>query len=260
MMFTRFFELAESKICSDIVRRHSILLIIISFVWVAACASRSSQDQSSETLVDAKYLLQADRDAFAELRKEIPDARKNENDEKAFLDQLMVDESRHPSEVQNQFTKAINKKRDLFNKDMNSVREKFNEQQKKARESFSAEQIRLRKDFSMQKSTSRERTDFFDGLEGKRKAFYSQQKDQRDQFEADFRDKRRNFDDYVGAKNSEFKQMYRDYERRNQERKRLQADTKKLREQVIKETEKVIDAEYEVIRKKQPIYLQIEER
>lgn len=256
MRLTRYFELAESKICFDLRHKSLMLGSIFSLVLVTACASR---ELKSETLVDAKYSLQADRDSFAELRKDIPPDVKKENDEKAFLDQLVADESRHPSEIQNQFTKVMNKKRDLFNKDMNKVREQFNEQQKKARDSFAEEQSHLRNDFARQKNTSAERKDFFDKLEAKRKDFYSQQKEQRDQFEADFRDKRKNFEDYVRAKNLEFNQLHRDYGRRYQERKKTQADSKRMLEQAAKDIEKKIDLEYDPIRKKQPVYLEAQE-
>lgn len=260
MGLTRYFELAESKIRFDLRRRSLIFLSVLPLVLATACASGESKENSTETLVDAKYSLQADREALEELRKDIPPETKKENDEKAFFDQLMADESRHPSEVQNQFTKMMNKKRDLFNKDMNKVREQFNGQQKKARESFTEEQSSLRKDFSRQKATPNERKEFFDKLEGKRKDFYSQQKEQRDEFEADFRDKRKNFEDYVRAKNAEFNQLYRDYGRRYQERKKLQLDAKKLNEKAAKEAEKSLDMEYEPIRKKQPIYLEPQDK
>lgn len=210
-------------------------------------ASTSAQEAEDRTLVDENYLLKADREAFEELRKNIPAEKRNENDEKAFLDQMMSDFNRTPAEIRSQFSRILNKKRTNFQKDMTKKRELYTREEKKTREAFSKHQAQLRKDFAKTKVSSEERKEFFDDLSAKQRDFYAAQKEKRDEFEADFRDQRKNFDDYVKAKTDEFNQLHRDYTKRYEENKKALADQKKQQADKLKAIEK----EYEEI-KKQP--------
>lgn len=216
----------------------------------------STSASSDSSLMDDKYSLKADLNAFEELRKNIPPEKRKENDEKAFMDQMMSDLTKSPAEVRGRYSSIVNKKRDLFNKDMIKARQKFSGEEKKEREKYTKEQSEVRKDFSKKKVTSDERREFFQELEAKRKEFYLEQKEKRDEFEEEIRGKRRNFDDYMRAKADEFNQLHRDYTKRYEENKKLQADLKRKNEEKKKQFIKDLDQEYDPVRKKDPTILE----
>lgn len=232
------------------------VLFLTLVVLLSAIESRAQNEgPESTSLVDENYSLKADREAFEELRKNIPANVKKENDEKAFMDGLVSDLSRSPSEVRNKFSSIVNKKRSLFNKDMTKAREQFNKIQKKERDEFTKDLADKRKDFAKKKSTSDERKEFYDDHESKRKDFYADQKEKRDEFEADMRDKRKNFDDYIRSKTDEFNQLHRDYSKRFEENKKALSDQKKQAELKKKQQQQDLDKEYEAIRKQDPTIL-----
>lgn len=233
------------------------LFLVLGMALIIGCASQEKKDDAP--LVDEKYSLKKDREAFEQLRKDIPEDVRRDNDEKAFMAELTADLSRHPSEVRSQFSRIINKKRELFGKDMNRTREKFNEELKKTREEFSRQQSKARSNFSGAKKSSQERTDFYNRLDAERREFNSEQQSKRDDFEADMRERRKNFDDYMRAKTDEFNQLHRDYTKRYEEDKKARANIQKLAEEKKRQQQKDIDTEYDPIRKKPATYLETTE-
>lgn len=243
--------------------RSSKTLVLVCFLFFATGAinllsAKTAYAEAESNMVDDKYSLKADREALEALRKNIPAEVKKDNDEKAFMDDMMSDLSKNPSDVRGKFQSIINKKRELFNKDMTKKREDFSKAQSKEREAFSKDQGEQRKDFTKKKTSSSERTDFYEELEGKRKDFYSAQKEKRDSFEEDVRDKRKNFDDYIRAKTDEFNQLHRDYSKRYEENIKAKADLKKQAAEKRKNLEKDLDKEYEAIRQKPATSLGVE--
>lgn len=225
-------------------------------IVLAVCSLRArAEDYSGGGLVDDKYSLKEDREAMDALRKNIPANVKKENDEKAFMDNMMTDLSVPPSDVRSKFQSIVNKKRESFSKDMTKSREDFYKAQTKEREAFTKEQGEKRVEFGKDKHSSSERTDFYDGLESKRKDFYEAQREKRDAFEETARDKRKNFDDYVRAKTDEFNQLHRDYTKRFEENKKTQADLKKAAAEKRNNLEQSLDQEYAPIRQKTPTQL-----
>lgn len=236
-------------------RQRSIKLI---FLFSICCLSNFSTSKvhageaqlSAPGLVDDKYSLKADLEALAELRKNIPPEKRKENDEKAFMDQMMDDLSKSPSEIRGKFFSILSKKRDIFSKDMSKIRQDFTNKQHKARDLFIKEQSEARKEFLEKKVSPEERRSFYSDLEGKRKDFYSMQREKRDEFEADIRDKRKNFEDYIRAKTDEFNQRHRDFTKRYEENKRTQADLKRQTTERKKHFDAELEREYKPIREK----------
>lgn len=231
--------------------------------WLVGCvvltnlvATAYAADEDT-TLVDSKYSLKADREALEALRKNIPVQRQNENDEKAFMDQMMTDLTKSPAEVRNKFSSILNKKRSDFSKDMNKTRDEFNKVQKKEREEYTRKSADERKSFAAGKKTADERKSFFDDQDTKRKSFYDGQKDRRESFESDIKDKRKTFDDYVRAKTDEFNQLHRDFSKRVEENRKSLADQKKVEAQKKIDLQKNLEKEYEDIRKKPATNLEV---
>lgn len=233
-----------------------IFLIFILVFINSAKVFAADVTAPDPTLVEDKYSLKADLEAFAEVRKNIPEDKRKENDERAFMDQMMSDLSKSPSEIRNRFSSIVYKKRNLFNKDMIKARESFSKNEKKMRDEFNKEQSEVRKSFQKKKVSSEERKEFFEDVEAKRKDFYLDIKEKRDEFEADVREKRRNFDDYIRSKTDEFNQLHRDYIKRYEENKKSQSDFKKQAAERKKNLQKELEIEYETIKKQSPIILQ----
>ena len=64
------------------------LLILLSGLLAGCATSSKNESDTDQPLVQSEYKLKQDREAFEELRKEVPSNVKEENDELAFLEQL----------------------------------------------------------------------------------------------------------------------------------------------------------------------------
>ncbi|WP_413558666.1 hypothetical protein [Bdellovibrio sp. HCB209] len=211
----------------------------------------SAEAQQSAPIVDDKYSLKADREAMDKLRENIPAEKRAENDEKAFMDQMMTDITKNPSEVRSKFSSIMSKKRDAFSKDMTKTREAFTKKQSEERNQFTTGQTKSRETFAKEKGhTSQERTDFYSKLDAERKEFYSKQKESRDSFEDETKTKRKDFDDYVRGKTDEFNQKHREFTQRYHDNKKNLELQKKQAAEKKRNLEKDLDKEYEAIKAK----------
>ena len=119
-----------------------VLLATISMI--SSCQLGSSHDDSDTTntntqsyqsgKIDPKYSIAADREALSDLRSQIPEDKKVQNDEKALYAQWMSDYKYSPDQVRDKFNNIVRKKRDLFNKDIDKSRESFSKNEKKSRD------------------------------------------------------------------------------------------------------------------------------
>lgn len=216
---------------------------------MAACAS-SRESNVNDPLVEDKYRLSADRAALQDVRDQIPEYKRQENDEAAFALQWMGEVKRSPSEVREKFNSGVSKKRSLFQKDMQARREAFVKKERTDREVFQKELESARKDFSRKKVNADERKAFFDQHDQKRKDFYTAQREARDAFEADVRDRRKNFDDYIREKTSEFNQEHRAYTKRYDDLKKSTEKQKKADAEAARAKAKDIESEYRKIDQK----------
>lgn len=185
----------------------------------------SNQYRSSDEnrpLVNDKYILKSDRQKLDELRKDIPQDKKNENDEQALFAQYFSEVKKEPSYIREQFSKLLSKKREVFDKDLRKERDQFSKKEQKDREEFLKSQDRQRKEFSKEKKTREESNEFYKILNDKRNEYFSNARERRDDFEADVRDRRKNFEDHVREKQNDFNQQMKDYTAKYNEIKRQQ--------------------------------------
>jgi len=207
-------------------------LMILAFSSCSELSRHSDAPNENPPLVEDKYRLSADREAFAKLREEIPEEKKKENDEIAFVQQMMAELRHRPSEVREKFNTALRKKRESFNKDMKKHREDFTKAEKTERDKMVKDLEVERKEFMRRKVTADQRKDFFQENEAHRKDFYSSQREKREEFEAEIRNQRKNFEDYAREKNNDFNQEHRAYSKRYDEMKKEEENKKKeLKEQ-----------------------------
>ncbi len=194
------------------------VLIGLTFLFLPACQVNPIQDSKYDryedsgeaapakktTSVDAKYSLAKDRAELDQLRQSIPPEVRRQNDEKAFLAELMGEVKYAPEVVREKFTNLVRKKRELFNKDMSRLRDDFGKIEKKKRDAFTKDLTQDRESFLKKKVDREKRADFFNQQDEDRRTFTEEQKEKRDEFEADFREKRKNFDDYMKEKSDDF--------------------------------------------------------
>ncbi len=226
-------------------KKNAFLLVFLIFISAPAfmmigCSSKDKQKNTyidpsaSDSPVAEKYSIAADRKAIEELRKNIPQEKKQENDELAFVLALTNDVKLPPSKVREEFDKVSRKKRELFNKDMQNEREIFNTSEKKKKEEFLKAQDTDKKNFMKQTFTREQKNEFYKDVDAKRTQYFSDEKERRADYESQSREKRKNFEDYYKEKNDTFNQEYRSYSKRYDEMKKqkreqdkLQADAKK---------------------------------
>lgn len=224
--------------------KNTLLLCILSAVLLTACQVNSIQDAKDDQfdesgksggdrrrpVVDAKYSLAKDRAELDKLRQTIPPDVRKQNDEKAFLAELMGEVKYPPEVVREKFSNLVRKKREVFNRDMTKLREDFNKNEKKNRESFTKDLTEERDSFLKRKVEREKRADFFNEQDEARRTFSAEQKEKRDEFEADIREKRKNFDDYMKEKTDDFAFELKNYQalwQEKQEHQKLEKDLKK---------------------------------
>ncbi len=193
------------------------LLLLVSGLLSGCSTSSENGSDADQPLVQSEYKLKQDREAFEELRKEVPPNVKEENDELAFLEQLFLNPLKNPSEIRDQFNKALRKKREALSKDLQRSRETFVKIERKERDSFSRKAKDKREQFKSQKLDREKTKEFYDELDLERKDFNAAQKDKRDLFESQMKDARKNFDDYSKVKQTDFNARLKVFQEKQKE-------------------------------------------
>lgn len=191
------------------------LLTSITLVGLSACQLETKHVQESapaqKPLVDPKYSLAEDRKEFEKLRENIPERKKQINDEKALYAEWTAGFRLVPNDVREKFENLTRKKRELFNKDMTAAREEVSKVEKQQRDAVLKELENERIDFSKRKKERDERNDFYNHQDDKRRRYFADERDKREEFESAARDQRRNFEDYLKEKSLEFASELKSY-------------------------------------------------
>lgn len=228
-----------------------ISLILILFLGCSSAPEKTNnQYRSSDQdrpLVDSKYSLSADRQAFEEIRAQVPDNKRKENDESALMMQLFSNPEREPSQIRSQFDEIVRKKRAQFDKDISRERETFTKEERKKRDEFLKSQKQVRDDFNRSKQSSDEKRDFYRDQDQKRSEYFADERDRRNDFESDVRERRKNFEDYIRQKNNEFNQEYKSFQKKHEDFKK----SKKEAASVSNSDASELDRELQEARSKQ---------
>jgi hypothetical protein len=202
--------------------------IIFVCVFISGCQSRETADNKYEKsntpsgLVDSKYSLSSDRQAFDDIRSSVPEQKKRENDELAFVLNLLSEVKLPPSEIRSKFDSVVRKKREVFDKDARKEREEFNKQERQKRDDFLKNQDLARKEFNAVKHSKDERDRFFASNDEARKTYFANQREKRDDFESSMRERRKNFDDYIRERQNYFNQELRSYSKKYEDLKKAE--------------------------------------
>lgn len=232
------FELSHLQLGRSILR---VAVFGICASFLSACAvktvSRGEESDSGarsatekvDPLRSAEVSLAADRQELDQLRKDLPDDVKKQNDELALVLSFLKDGDEDPNKLRDRFQAALRKKRETVDKAQRRRREDFTRAEREARENFNANQKAEREDFLSGKRDSAARKKFFETQDEKRRRFYADSQERRKDFEAQVNEERRDFESLVREKTNFFTQEWRGYRERWTERKRL-LEEKKRRE------------------------------
>ncbi|GEM_PF-3987690 len=192
-------------------------------------SSESAGGATQDPMRSSEISLAADRKELDQLRQEMPDDVKKQNDELALVLSFLKDGDEDPNKLRDRFQTALRKKREAVDKNHRRRREDFNRSEREAREKFTAEQKAGREDFLGRRRSSADQKRYLEGQEEKRRRFYADAQERRKDFEAQITEERRDFESLVREKTNFFNQEWRGYRERWTERKRL-LDEKKRRE------------------------------
>lgn len=219
----------------------------------------SDEELRSRPLVEERYTLAHDQQELEKLREQIPDTKKKQNDESAFILNLMADQSVEPGKIRQQFDYQLRKKRELFEKDMKKERENFTFEERKKRDLFLKELNEQRQIKLKNKISSSERSDFFKEQEQQKSIFFANEREKRQDFESDVRERRKNFEDYVKDRQGTFQQEFRSYQQSYQQRKTNLANQKKedfsKNEANVKAEQESLETELNEAKKKKGVFL-----
>lgn len=236
--------------------------ILLSTFALAACSTSGPDRITQEPdapLVEDKYRLQGDREALDKLRSDIPEERKRENDDLAFMLQWMGETKMPPGQVREKFNKAVSKSRSDLQKDLGKRREDFVRNERRDRDEKMRELDERRKSFQAGKPDREKSREFYAEQDRQRKDFHAGQRERRDTFEADIRDRRKNFDDYVREKTQEFNQEHRAYTKRFDDWKKENREKQKLEDEARAKKARDAEAGFEKIDQKPATPLGTEE-
>ena len=212
--------------------------LLISFVFIlGSCAGiekrmeqQNNKNQGDKPQDGVEVSLKQDRSELKELRKDIPIQKQRENDELAYLlNMLREDREINTSSVRQRFNRELRKRRNIYKKVMKKRRDEFTKNQKRAREEFVAKQKSERTSFNRSTKDREDRAQFFSEQDQERRTFFGDQRDRSSAFRDETNQRQRNFNDEIREKQKEFNQLIRDYDRRQRERRKALRTEKNMK-------------------------------
>jgi hypothetical protein len=180
--------------------------------------------------------LSEDRRHLEDLRTDIPEEKRERNDEFAFIMKLMGEIKSKPYEVRSKFNREVRKRRERFNRIMRKKREAFRKEQKKLRDDFQKKMKEEREEFTAGKHSREEISDFYNEVSEKQNDFYAEQRDVSRTFNMEMNEERREWEERARERRRQFDEEHRKYSKRYGEYEKKQKEYKKLKREVEKRT------------------------
>lgn len=223
-------------------RNHRLLSCVLislgAFIFTACSSAEKKDDKAS---LGDEVSLKSDRSQYDDLRKDIPDEIRRENDELAFVRSLMATGEEEPPQIRERYSKAVRDRRDKFDKAMRRRRDDYSKTEKRKRDDFlkklKDERETYLKENVGKKTDSEKRRQFFEDQEARRQDFFSDEKDNRREFESEATEQRKNFESYLTERQNKFNQEIRDYSTSFAERRKA-LELKKKSEDKAKDLKK----------------------
>lgn len=232
---------SEGNIC----RRLVLLGLGSSLCLITACQMStkprtqplkvSSQIEAAKDKLDGEVSLSGDEKTIEELRKNIPEPKRTDNDllrETLALLGEVKDPPRRHSDRFNKMVREINNDR---RKQDRKLRDNFSKTERKERDAFLKKIKEDRDNFNKKKVTREQRKEFYDEQDEARKDFFANQRDGRKEFDAEQRSQSSDFKAYLKDRTDDFRRelkvytiKYNDMEKRKREE--LKAKEKAARE------------------------------
>jgi hypothetical protein len=194
-------------------------------VCLSSCATETKHDQGTN---GDEVSLKDDRRSVEELRKNIPEEKRKENDELKEILSMFGTVKEEPSRIQDRYQRATQRMREKFHRDTERERQNFDRNEKKQRDDFNRKMTDEKDKFTNSKPSSEDRKRFFDDQEQKRRDFNEDERTKRDDFNRDAREKADDFNSTMHDKDQEFNDEYRAYNTRyiqwkNEQREKREA-------------------------------------
>jgi hypothetical protein len=215
---------SEGKFC----RLYLSLVILCLFGCVSGTRSSDIRKQPavapdfqapslvSEPLAEEASLSE-DQKELEELRQNVPEDRRQQNDELREILSFMGELKDPPHRVRERFDRASRRVREKHRKEVQRAREAFNKQEKEYRDTFYKKLKHEREDFLSSKPTREKRQKYFDEQDTQRRDFQADERDRRHQFTSDLKMKDDDFNQRLRDLTTEFNQEYKNYVRRYNE-------------------------------------------
>jgi hypothetical protein len=199
--------------------------LLISALFFVGCATGcvSSNKERPKISEDRQIVrdelskevsLKADRSNLDTLRKDVPEEKKQENDELAFYLQQTQDLKENPQRIRTHYSELVQKKRTLFHKKVEKLRTDFKKRTTADRDEFLKKQKEAREDFKGRRASPDKTKEFYADLDRARTDFYSQEQDRRKDFEEEISERTKDFNDYMKERYDAFDEQMRSYEKR----------------------------------------------
>ncbi len=190
-------------------------ILLLSLAILVGCSGEPLKTQADVHPKPIEVSLKADRSQLDDLRKEIPDEKKKENDELAAILDLFTSGGydQEPNHIREKFDRIVRDKRLRMDREMRKARDEYNKEERKKRADFTHLQKQEHDDFEKKKPRPEDRKDFNSEQESKRQEFYSDERNNRAEFESNMNEKRHDIDDYLHSKSQQFSDELRNYSR-----------------------------------------------
>lgn len=198
----------------------------VSLIGCSGIERRLDDEDKKSTEVESgvpeELSLKSDRSHLDELRKDVPEDVRRDNDELATVikDMSGTEKAIEPSKIRDRFQRAVRSRRSVMDSRLRKERETFNKTERDKREAFLSELKRARDEFASGRRDKDERKRFFDEQDGKRKEFFAEQTERRKAFESSITERRKDFEDYMRERNNQFNQELRAYTQAYHERRK----------------------------------------
>lgn len=201
------------------------IFLLLGLLQQAGCKSSSGPDDPAPSVqvrevLEPEVSLKADREALEKLRAEVPEQKRQTNDELALVLQLMGQVKLKPSEVQARIQQTSQKQRTEFRNKVNKLRADFREAESLRKRNFLEEQKQTREKFKSRSASNKRTREFYDQQDRARQDFFAEERDRRKDFESEITTQSQDFDAYMREKMRELGEQQRLYSKRYYEAQR----------------------------------------
>lgn len=194
---------------------------------VAANAIPSASELANPDTGFGETSIREDIETLADLRKDIPEQKRRENDALKEVLSLLGEVKAPPEKHREKFNRTMRNMREKRRRQMTKTRDNFNKRERKDRETFLKNLKEAREDFTQKKNDRDERKEFYDEQDEKRREYFANERDARREFESEMRQSDSDFNAFYREKTDEFHKELRIYTQQYQDlQKRLKEKEK----------------------------------